>query len=142
MVTHPTEKLTSTLTMQPLDVRLRQDIRRSLLDSIEAGSVFPCRATPLCIFRNAVSSAMGQHSNRLAKLVEDNGSIDPERPEAARALDHYKAIRFTLFRAVAAIQGSLAEMLALGPIAHLVAELNERYAHREIPWQQPDLSQN
>ena len=127
---NPRQKFDSTLTMRPLDVRLRQDIRRSLLDAIAAGAVFPCRATPLDIFRSAVSGALGLHSDRLAKLVEDCGDIASEQIGAARPEEYYWAVRFAVSRAVSAIQGSLAEMLALGPVAQIVAELKTA---RKIP---------
>jgi len=119
-----------TLTMRPLDARLRQDIRRSLLDAVAAGAMFPCRATPLNIFRSAVSEAIGRHSDRLAKLVEDCGHIASEQTGAARPEEYYWAVRFAVSRAVSAIQGSLAEMLALGPVAQIVAELKTA---RKIP---------
>lgn len=120
----------STLTMQLLDPRLRQDLRRSLLDAIAANAVFSCRATPLEIFRSAVSEAIGLHSERLARLVEDSDDIASERVGSARPEDYYWAIRFAVSRAVSAIQGSLAEMLALGPVTQLVAELRTA---RRIP---------
>ena len=112
MSIYATDKLTRTLTMGPLDVHLRQDISRSLRVAIAAGSVFPCPATPLQIFRSAVSIAVERHSTRIAKLVDDCGANGPQGPEPARAEDQYWAIRFAVFRAVTAIQGSLAEMLA------------------------------
>ena len=126
MTTKVGQQFAGTLTMQLLEPHLRQDLRRSLADAIVAKAVFPCRARPLDIFRTAVSKAIGPHAGRLAKLLEDCDDPASKRPGKARPEDYYWAVRFAVSRAVAAIQGSLAEMLALGPVAQLLTEPNSR----------------
>jgi hypothetical protein len=66
----------------------------------------------------------------LANLLKDCDEPTSVRPDAAKPEDYYWAIRFAVSRAVSAIQGSLAEMLALGPLAQLLAELR---AARKVP---------
>lgn len=109
--------------MRSLEPHLREDLSLSLSDAVEAGAVFPCRATPLAIFRSAVSEAIGAHAERLENLLKDCDVVGSERAGAASPEDYYWAVRFAVSRAVAAIQGSLAELLALGPLVQLVGEL-------------------
>ena len=127
MATEVGQQFAGTLSMQLLEPQLRQDLRRSLVDAIVAKAVFPCRARPLDIFRTAVSEAIGPHAGRLAKLLEDCDDPTSERPGKAKPDDYYWAVRFAVSRAVSAIQGSLAEMLALGPVAQLISELRSSH---------------
>jgi hypothetical protein len=109
--------------MRTLGPHLREDLHRALCDAVEAGAVFPCRTTPLAIFHSTVSEAIGSHAERLKNLLEDCDVAGSERAGAANAEDYYWAVRFAVSRAVTAIQGSLAELLAVGPLVQLVGEL-------------------
>ena len=103
------------LSLNLLDGQLKQDLRSSLTEAIEAGAKFPCKPTPLTIFRHSISGVIENHKNRLKNLItgDDKSSHD----------DYCKSVRFTIHCAVSAIQGELAELLALGPIVKLVSEL-------------------
>jgi hypothetical protein len=50
----------------------------------------------------------------MKNLLKDCDAPDSERAGAASAEDYYWAVRFAVSRAVTAIQGSLAELLAVG----------------------------
>ena len=113
----------SALTMRTLEPHLREDLHRALSDAVEADAVFPCRMTPLAIFRSTVSEAIGAHAERLKNLLKDCEVAGSERAGAASAEDYHWAVRFAVSRAVTAIQGSLAELLAVGPLVQLVGEL-------------------
>ncbi|MBN2001543.1 hypothetical protein JW935_28635 [candidate division KSB1 bacterium] len=126
-----TEKsFTDALTMRSLESHLRDDLKSSLSTAIEAGAVFSYRATPLAIFRGTVSEAIGTHTERLKSLLRECDAPGSEPSGAASAEDYYWAVRFAVSRAVTAIQGSLAELLALGPLVQLVGELKMA---RKIP---------
>ena len=118
-----TKNFSDALTMRSLESHLRSDLESSLSAAIEADAVFPFRATPLAIFRGAVSEAIGAHVERLKSLLKSFDAPWSERAGATNTEDYYWAVRFAVSRAVTAIQGSLAELLALGPLAQLVGEL-------------------
>ena len=125
-----TKVFASALTMKSLERHLREDLKASLSAAIEAGAVFPFRATPLVIFRGAVSEAIGTHAERLKNLLRDCDAPDSDRAGVASTEDYYWAVRFAVSRAVTAIQGSLAELLALGPLTQLVGEFKRT---RRVP---------
>ncbi|MCX6567137.1 MAG: hypothetical protein NTW38_12095 [Candidatus Aminicenantes bacterium] len=66
----------------------------------------------------------------MKNLLKDCDAPDSEYSGTARAEDYYWAIRFAVSRVVTAIQGSLAELLAMGPIVQLAGELKTA---RRIP---------
>lgn len=111
------------LTLRTLQPQLREDLHRALSNAVEVDAVFPCRVTPLAIFRRTVFDAIGAHTERLKNLLKDCDVAGSERAGAASAEDYYWAVRFAVSRAVTAIQGSLAELLALDPLIQLVDEL-------------------
>ena len=117
------KNITSEMTMRLLRPRLREDLKSSLFAAIEANAVCPFRATPLGIFRGVMSEAIVAHAERMKSLLKDCDAPGSEITGAASAEDYYWAVRFAVSRAVTAIQGSLAELLSLGPLTQLVGEL-------------------
>jgi hypothetical protein len=102
---------------------LRTDIRASIAEGIDAGAAFGSSATPSAIFRQSIEGALAADEKRLRFLlsgVEADGSHSGF--EGCTAEQYASAVRLAVSRVVAALQGALAELLAIGPCCQLLRE--------------------
>jgi len=117
----------STVQFGILEPRLRKDIRSSIAAGINAGAAFGCAARPLSVFRHAVLDALSVDETRLGFLlrgVEADGSST--ELTADRVEQYVAAVRLAVSRVVAALQGVLAELLAVGPCTALLQDLQQK----------------
>ena len=110
-----------------LEPRLAKDIRRSIATGIHAGANFGCAASPLSVLRRWILDALAVDGTRLELLlrgVEADGSSS--EANAGRVEQYVAAVRMAVSRLVAAVQGALAELLAIGPCVELLQDLQRR----------------
>jgi hypothetical protein len=102
---------------------LRTDVRASIAEGIDAGAAFGCSETPSAVFRQAIEAALAADESRLGFLlsgVEADGSHSDF--EGCTVEQYASAVRLAVSRIVTALQGALAELLAIGPCCQLLRE--------------------
>lgn len=129
--------LSDTVDFGLLDEPLAQDVEASLRKAVELGVIFDSSPDPLAIYRQALRSSIRQleeDAERFELFIrflrdgpyEDVGPI-PQEIALQRLTDDEtgRAIRFIYHRVVSSFQGALAELLAIGPCASLVHDLQK-----------------
>lgn len=125
------QKVSSTADWRLLTPELRRDVRRSLTIGINAGTRFACPARPINIFRRAISDAITDKTDRLENVLRNVNLDDLENGVQGDSSEAYmRAVRFAVSRSVSALQGSLAELLAVGPCVQLIEQLRKQ---RRLP---------
>ena len=107
-----------------LQPHLREDIRSSVAVGIDGEASFGCPPRPLSVFRHSIRDALLVDESRLELLlrgVEADGSS--KDLAAVRVKQYVGGVRLAVSRVVAALQGSLAELLAVGPCTQLLRDL-------------------
>ncbi len=99
---------------------LGSDLRRSIKSGIAAGAHFDAERQPVAVSRASLAAALADRHSALETMVAPFLSAGVSEP-SDDAFD--TGVQFAVSRAVAALQGCLAELLAVGPVCQLVDRL-------------------